>query len=47
MTYTVKVQLHQNANLEVSGEDITFVVKLLNEATRKFFHSTPAAKIEI
>ena len=33
--------------VEVSGDDIAAVVKLLNEGTRKFFPTLPASKIEI
>jgi hypothetical protein len=31
----------------VSGDDLASVVQLLNESTRKFFATLPAAKIEI
>ena len=47
MGYTVKVQFPMNNSLEVSGDDVATVVNLLNEITKKFFGSTPAAKIEI
>ena len=47
MTYTVKVQIRDMASLEVSGDDIPYVVKLVNEMTRKFFPHLPASKIEI
>ena len=47
MTYTVKVKINDFASLEVSGNDIPYVVKLVNEMTRKFFHHLPASKIEI
>ena len=47
MTYTVKVQINEFAKLEVSGDDIPYVVKLVNEMTRKFFSHLPASKIDI
>ena len=47
MPYSVKVNFGQNSSIEVSGDDIAAVVQLLNESTRKFFPTLPAAKIEI
>ena len=47
MGYSVKAQIAQNMSIEVSGDEIQMVVKLLNEGTKKFFPSTSAAKIEI
>jgi len=47
MGYTIKVQLMKDATIEVSGDDIPTVVKLLNAVTKKFYGNTPAAKIEI
>lgn len=47
MGYSIKAQIAQNMSIEVSGEDVATVVKLLNETTRKFFPSSPASKIEI
>jgi len=47
MGYTVKVQFPMNNVIEVSGDDVATVVELVNAATKKFFGSTPAAKIEI
>ena len=47
MPYSVKANFGQNLSIEVSGDDIAAVVQLLNESTRKFFPTLPAAKIEI
>ncbi len=47
MGYFVKAQFAQNMSIEVSGDDVTIVIKLLNETTRKFFPASPASKIEI
>lgn len=47
MVYSVKAQISQFCSIEVSGDDVATVVRLLNEATRKFFPMFPAAKIEI
>ena len=47
MGYTIKVQLMKDATIEVSGDYIPTVVKLLNAVTKKFYGNTPAAKIEI
>jgi len=47
MLYAIKVQIVQQMSIEVSGDELEYVVKLLNEGTRKFFPSTSAAKIEI
>ena len=47
MPYSVKVNFGQNLSVEVFGDEITEVVKLLNESTRKFFPTLPAAKTEI
>ena len=47
MGYTIKVQLMPGAIIEVSGDDVPTVVKLLNAVTKKFYGNTPAAKIEI
>jgi len=47
MGYSVKVQIAQNMSIEVSGDDVVTVIRLLNATTRKFFHGSPASKIEI
>ena len=47
MGYSVKAQIGQFTSIEVSGDDVAVVVKLLNEATRKFFPISTASKIEI
>jgi len=47
MAYAIKVQIAQQMSIEVSGDELELVVRLLNEGTRKFFPSTSAAKIEI
>jgi hypothetical protein len=47
MTYSVKVEIAPNMSIEVSGDEVSTVVKLLNETTKKFFPSSPASKIEI
>jgi len=47
MLYAIKVQIVQQMSIEVSGDELEYVVKLLNEGTKKFFPSTSAAKIEI
>ena len=47
MGYSVKVYFGQNLSLEVVGDDIAIVAALLNESTKKFFPTIPAAKIEI
>ncbi len=47
MGYAIKVQIAQQMSIEVSGDEIAMVVKLLNEGTKKFFPATGAARIEI
>ncbi|WP_156416033.1 hypothetical protein [Nitrosopumilus sp. Nsub] len=47
MAYAIKVQIAQQISIEVSGNEIAMVVKLLNEGTKKFLSSTGAARIEI
>jgi len=47
MGYSVKAQIAQHSSIEVSGDDVATVVRLLNEVTRKFFPIFPASKIEI
>lgn len=47
MGYFVKVQFAQNMSIEVSADEVPVVVQLLNAATRKFFPTIPASKIEI
>ena len=47
MGYSVKVQFPLNNSLEVSGEDVATIVRLLNEVTRKFFPGNHSSKIEI
>ncbi len=47
MGYSIKVQFPLNSSIEVTGEDVATVVKLLNEVTRKFFPANHASKIEI
>jgi len=47
MLYAIKVQIVQQMSIEVSGDELEYVVKLLNEGTKKFFPSTSTAKIEI
>mgnify|MGYP006447929397 CR=1 FL=1 len=47
MVYSVKVQIAPNMSIEVSGEAVATVVRLLNETTKKFFPASPASKIDI
>ena len=47
MGYFVKAQFAQNMSIEVSGDDVAIVIRLLNETTRKFFPIHPGSKIEI
>jgi hypothetical protein len=47
MGYSVKVQFPLNNSLEVSGEDVATIVRLVNELTRKFFPTGYASKVEI
>ncbi|MBC8502089.1 MAG: hypothetical protein H8D35_03050 [Nitrosopumilus sp.] len=47
MGYAVKVQFAKDASIEVSGDDIVTVIRLLNESTRKFFPIHPGSKVEI
>jgi len=47
MGYFVKAQIAQNMSIEVSGDDVAIVIRLLNDVTRKFFPLSPASKIEI
>jgi hypothetical protein len=47
MPYSVKVNFGPNLSLEVIGDDVAVVAALLNESTKKFFPTIPAAKIEI
>jgi len=47
MGYSVKVQIAPNMSIDVSGDEVSTVVKLLNETTKKFFPASPASKIQI
>ena len=47
MAYSVKANFGLNLSLEVSGDDIAVVAALLNEATKKFFPTLPASKVQI
>tara|TARA_R110002051_G_scaffold271392_2_gene331768 strand:- start:2421 stop:2564 length:144 start_codon:yes stop_codon:yes gene_type:complete len=47
MPYAIKVQIAQQMSIEVSGDELELVVRLLNEGTRKFFPTIAASKIEI
>ena len=47
MPYSVKVNFGPNLSLEVVGDDVAVVAALLNESTKNFFPTIPAAKIEI
>jgi hypothetical protein len=47
MPYSVKVNFSQNLSIEVFGDEIAIVTKLLNETTKKFFPSLESSKIEI
>ena len=47
MGYSVKVEIAPNMSIDVSGDELTLVVKLLNETTRKFFPASPSSKIQI
>ncbi len=47
MPYSVKVNFGQNLSIEVFGDEVQIVTQLLNETTRKFFPTIPAAKIEL
>ena len=47
MPYSVKVNFGQNLPIECFGDEIKIVAQLLNETTKKFFPTSPAASIEI
>ena len=47
MPYSVKVNFGQNLSIECFGDEIKIVTQLLNETTKKFFPTSPAALIEI
>jgi hypothetical protein len=47
MGYSVKVEIAPNMSIDVSGDELGLVVKLLNETTKKFFPMSPASKTEI
>lgn len=47
MPYSVKVNFDKDKSIEVSGDKLEMLAKLLNEITRKYFSSFPAAKIII
>ena len=47
MGYSVKAHFGPDMSIEVFGDEIGTVVKLLNATTRKFFPILPASKIEI
>jgi len=47
MSYSVKVNFGQNLSIECFGDEIKIVAQLLNETTKKFFPTSPAASIEI
>jgi len=47
MGYSVKVEIAPNMSIDVSGDELALVVKLLNETTKKFFPASPASKIQI
>jgi len=47
MPYSVKVNFGQNLSIECFGDEIKIVTQLLNETTKKFFPTSPAASIEI
>ena len=47
MPYSVKVNFGQNLSVEVFGDEVQIVTQLLNESTKKFFPTIPAAKIEL
>jgi hypothetical protein len=47
MPYSVKVNFGQNLSIECFGDEIKIVIQLLNETTKKFFPTIPAAKIEL
>jgi hypothetical protein len=47
MPYSVKVNFGQNLSVECFGDEIKTVTQLLNETTKKFFPTIPAAKIEL
>jgi hypothetical protein len=47
MPYSVKVNFGQNLSIECFGDEIKIITQLLNETTKKFFPTSPAASIEI
>ena len=47
MGYSVKTNFGKDMSLEVSGDEVSVVVRLLNETTRKFFPIHPGSKIDI
>jgi len=47
MPYSVKVNFGQNLSIECFGDEIKIVTQLLNETTKKFFPTSPAASIVI
>ena len=47
MGYSVKVKFPLDNSLEVSGDDVTTVIVLVNALTKKFFSNTPAIDVEI
>ena len=47
MSYSIKVRMAQQMPIEVSGNELEYVVKLLNEGTKKSFRETSATTIGI
>ena len=47
MPYSIKVRIDKDRTIEVAGDQIELVVRLLNEVTRKFFSSFLADKVII
>ena len=47
MSYSSKVRMAQQMSIEVSGNELEYVVKLLNEGAKKSFRATSATAIGI
>jgi hypothetical protein len=46
MVYSVKVDIAPNMSIDVSGDELALVVKLLNETTKKFFPMSQHPKLK-
>jgi len=47
MGYSVKVKFPTDNSLEVSGDDVTTIVVLINALTKKFYPTSYATDMEI